>query len=409
MNQQVRAERILQGVRVVELTRAGVGPFAGRILGELGATVIHVESRRKLDPLRTTLPYKDNKSGINRAAYFNKYNANKYGMALDLTKPKGPAIFKKLIEWADIFLESNQPRTMAKYNLDYEGVKGINPSIIMLSTSMLGQTGPFNQFKAYGYQASALAGFCEITTFPDREPVGPVGAYTDMLAPLLATNAIIAALVHRRRTGEGQFLDQSQLESAIWFLAPMIFDFTMNKQLTQPIGNRCEYASPHGCYQCRGKDRWCAIAIFSDEEWRTFCTLIDSPALSSDTRFATFASRKANEDELDKLIEAWTITQSAPKVARLLQSHGISAGIVATGKDMHSNPKLKRRRHFKWLSHSELGELPYDSLPFRFSETSCEVWKPAPCLGEDTAFVCMEILKISEDEFAELYQGGYFD
>jgi len=396
----------MDGVKIVELARVMVGPCVGRILGDCGATVVHVETAKKPDILRIIFPYKDGIAGINRSAYFSKYNADKYGMALDLTRPRGIEVMHRLIKWADVFIESNVPGVVAKHGLDYEGVKEIKPDIIMLSTCQMGQKGPLAQFKGYGVQGAAIAGFHEVTGYPDSGPVGPFGSYTDLVAPQWLIAAVVAALIYRRRTGKGQYIDHSQLETGAHFLAPLIMDHAANKRLAERVGNREEFAAPHGAYRCKGDDRWCTIAVYGDEEWGAFCRVIGIPPWTKQSRFSSLLERKRNEDELDKLVQSWTMEHTAEDVMSLMQQAGVSSGIVATAEDLHRDPQFQHQGHFKLLKHTEIGAVPFDNPPFRFSKTSCEVRMSAPCLGEHNEYICRQILGMSDEEFVELIQSG---
>ncbi|MFC1942411.1 CaiB/BaiF CoA transferase family protein [Chloroflexota bacterium] len=399
----------LAGVKVVELTRVIVGPCAGRFLGTYGATVVHIESQRRLDFLRTIFPYKDNISGINRAAYFNVYNADKYGIALDLTTPEGLEIMKKLIIWADIYIESNVPGMIDKYKLDYDNVRKLKPDIIMLSTNQMGREGPSARYKGFGVQTAAMAGFHEITGYPDSGPMGPFGAYTDMVSHQWLIAALVAALDYRRRTGKGQYIDHSQLEAGIHFLAPAILNYTVNKQPMSRVGNREELAAPHGCYRCRGEDRWCTIAVYSDDEWDAFCQALGEPSWTKGEKFATLSGRKENEDDLDGLVGEWTQKYTPEEVMSRLQAVNVAAGIVATGEDLNNDPQLADREHYTMLRHSEIGEVPFSNPPFKLSKTPGEVRMPSPCFGEHTEYVCREILGITDKEFIDLLQKGVFE
>ncbi len=399
----------LAGIKVLELTRVIVGPGVGRFLGAGGATVVHVESQKRLDFNRTSFPYKDNISGINRAGYFHRYNADKFGIALNLSNPRGLELMKKLVAWSDIFIESNVPGMVAKYNLDYENVKILNPSIIMLSTSQMGQKGPLARYKGFGVQTAAMAGFHQVTGYGDGSPVGPFGAYTDMVSIHWLLAILLAALDYRRRTGKGQYIDHSQLEAGVHFLAPAVLDFTANDRIMSQSGNRDADAAPHGCFRCLGNDRWCAIAVYSAKEWQSFCEALGNPAWSNDARFATLAGRKENETELTKLIEDWTLQHPPEEVMNILQSAGVAAGIVSTGEDLNRNPQLIARNHYKFLSHTEIGSVPFSNPPLKFSDIPVEVRSAAPCLGEHTEYVCREILHISDEEFIAMLQEGVFE
>ncbi len=400
----------LDDLKVLELTRVITGSYPGRILANHGATVIHVESEKAPDSLmRSAHPYKDNIPGINRGAYFSKYNVDKYGITLNLTKPDALELMKRLVRWADVFVENNSPGTVMKYGLDYENVKKIKPDIIMVSTCLMGQRGVYANIRGFGAQSVAMAGYYEVTGYPDEGPVGPEGGYTDLVSHQWLVAAILASVDYRNRTGIGQYLDHSQFEAGIHFLAPMILDYTFNGRLAKLQGNRDASACPHGCYRCQGDDRWCTIAVRTDKEWEGFCRVVGEAAWTGDPRFATFLDRKRNEDALERLIEKWTVRYSPEDVMSMMQAAGVPAGIVARGEDLLHDPQLKWRSHFKYLKHQEMGYIPYDESPFRLSETPSEIRKPSPCLGEDNAYVAQEILGLSDEEFVLLMQKGVFE
>ena len=398
----------LQGVKVLELTRVIVGSGVGRFLGTAGAVVVHVESEKRLDFLRTSFPYKDNVPGINRAGYFHRYNPDKYGISLDLSRPEGLAVMKKLIAWADVFTESNVPGMIDKFGLDYENVRKLNPGIVMLSTSQMGREGPLARYKGFGVQTAAMAGFHQITGYGDG-PMGPFGAYTDMVSIPWLVTAVIAALEYHRRTGKGQYIDHSQFEAGVHALSSAVLEFTANGELTPQAGNRDALAVPHGCYRCQGDDRWCAIAVASDEEWRSFCEALGDPLWTKEARFSSLAARKQHESELDSLVQEWTQQHTAEDVMTRLQSAGVDAGVVSTGEDLNKNPQLVARGYFKVLKHTEIGPTPFSNPPFRFAEAPSEVRTPAPCFGEHTEYVCREILGMSDEEFVDLLQRRIFE
>jgi len=399
----------LEGIKVLELTRVIVGPGVARFLGTGGATVVHVESQKRLDFNRTSFPFKDNISGINRAGYFQRYNPDKLGMGLDLSKPQGLAIMKKLVAWADIFIESNVPGMLTKFNLDYDDVRKLNPGIIMLSSSQMGQQGPLARYKGFGVQTAAMAGFHQITGYGDGNPVGPYGAYTDMVSFHWLLAVLLAAMDYRKRTGKGQYIDHSQLEAGIHFLTPAVLEYSANGHRTPQSGNRDVNAAPHGCFRCLGDDRWCAIAVYSDEGWRAFCEALGNPAWSKETKFATFTGRKEYESELNTLVEEWTRQHTGEEIIIILQSASVAAGVVSTGEDLNNNPQLAARGHYKMLNHTEIGPVPFSNPPFQFSDTPVDVRTAAPCFGEHTEYICREILKLSDEEFINLLQEGVFE
>ena len=402
-------KQVLEGIKVADFSWVVVGPVVTRCLADFGATVVRIESATNPDILRVSPPFKDGLPGLNRSAYFANYNANKYSLSLNLKHPKGPAVARRLVTWADVVCESFTPGTMADLGLSYDNLKKMKPEIIMLSTCNLGQTGPLAQQPGFGTQLVSWAGLTHLSGWPDRVPAQPYGAYTDFIAPHFAIAGIVAALDYRRRTGKGQHLDISQLETAIQFLAPVMLDYSVNGQVWIRSGNRCIQAAPHGVYPCRGEDRWCAIAVSNDQEWQVLCRTIGHSELEHDPRFDTLANRKQNEDELDRLIGLWTREHQVEDVMHLLQGAGVACGIVENGKDIHEDPQLQHRHHLQALNHPEIGLHSYDTQSFQLSETPARLERPGPCLGEHNEYVCKDFLGMSDEEFVTLLNEGVFE
>jgi crotonobetainyl-CoA:carnitine CoA-transferase CaiB-like acyl-CoA transferase len=403
-------EQALKGLKVADFSWYIAGPSIPMWLAHHGAEVIRVESLTRPDELRGIEPFKDGIAGINRSGCYANFNSNKYGMALNLNHPRGVEVARKIIAWADVLVENFTPGTMArKWGLGYESVREINPGIVMVSTSPMGQTGPEAQQGGFGLELVSRGGFTHFTGWPDQEAVGVGYPYTDTASPPLGVVAILAALEYRRRTGKGQYIDISQHEVAVQHLTPAVLDYTANGNEGGRIGNRHHQAAPHGAYRCRGEDRWCAIAVFTDEEWRAFCGVIGQPELAEDNKFKTLTDRKQNEDELDRLVEAWTANLPPEEVMQNMQAAGVAAGVVQSGKDLIEDPQLKHRHHFWYLDHPEMGKCAYDGPPFHLSETPGELNRPAPCLGEHTEYVCTQILGIPDEEFIGLLAEGVFE
>jgi len=397
--------RVFEGAKVAEFAWVAVGPQVGRTLAEHGATVIHVESHRRPDLVRLSSPFKDFKPGIDRSALFAILNTNKYGISLDLSKPKAREIVKKLVMWADIVTESFGPGVMKRLGLDYEEVRKIKPDIIYVSTCMQGQYGPHSSHRAYGGQLAALCGFPGLVGRADREPMHPM-AYTDWLAPWYLVTALIGAMIRKRKTGKGMYLDQAQYEAGATFLAQPILDFTVNRRVANRMANRDPHAAPHGAYPCKGEDRWCVIAVFTDEEWKEFCRVIGNPAWTEDTKFATLLGRKQNEDELDGLVSEWTSNYTAEEVMTLMQLRKIPAGIVSTIEDTFNDPNMRFRQHLVYLEHPVIGRHAYINEAIRFSKTPPDLRKAAPCLGEDNEQVYKEFLGLTDAQIADLLVAG---
>jgi crotonobetainyl-CoA:carnitine CoA-transferase CaiB-like acyl-CoA transferase len=400
---------VFEGVKVADFTWVAVGPLTTRYLADFGATVVRIESSSRPDAWRTSAPFKNGEVGINRSGYYGYHNANKYSIAIDLNNPKGREIAKKLVSWADIVAENFTPGQMERWGLGYEDLKKIKPDIIMLRSSNQGSTGPLAKQPGYGHHLVALGGFCYYSGWPDREPLALSTAYTDCITPRFAAAALITALIYRRKTGKGQLIDISQLETAIHFLSPLILDYTVNGQVGGRTGNYCANAAPHGVYRCKGDDRWCAIAVFSDNEWKAFCNVIGNPGWTKDPKFTTLLARKKNEEELNELIEEWTNNLAAEEVMTLMQQAGVAAGVVKNAEDVYQDSQLRKRDAFWLLNHSEIGYVTHLGQPFKLSKTPAEARMPAPCLGEHTEYVCKEFLGMSDEEFVELLVADAFE
>ncbi|MDO8490759.1 MAG: CoA transferase [Dehalococcoidia bacterium] len=396
----------LEGIKIANFSWVGVGPLTIRYLAASGATVVRVESHTRPDVLRLMMPYKDKQPGVDRGPWFAEVNNSVRSVSIDLGKPTGRAIAWKLIMWADVMAESFVPGTMKKWGLDYDNVRQKKPDIIYLSTCQMGQSGPYANFSGFGYQAAAIGGFTYVSGWPDRTPAPTQGAYTDFIAPRFGATAIMAALDYRRRTGKGQYLDQSQFETSAHFLAAPIMDYEVNNRVLERSGNHVDYAAPHAAYPCKGDDRWVAISIFTDAEWQDFCLTLDKPEWLDDPRFATLLARKENEDELDRQIAGWTVDRTAEEVEVMMQDAGIAASVVNSVKDIIEDPHLKSQNFLRTYNHSVVGPHLYRALCHRLSKTP-DTMGPGPALGEHNEYVFKELLHLTDDEVADgLVEGG---
>jgi len=400
-------KRPLAGIKVADFGWYIVGPQTSRILADYGAEVIKIEGRSRPDAWRLMIG-KDKIPGVNRGGGWNQDNAGKLSVALNLANPKGVAVAKKFVAWADVVVENMAGGVMTRMGLGYEALKKVKPDIIMLSSCMQGQTGPHANLSGTGHLLTPLSGFNYIAGWPDRQPAD-LGVYTDFIAPRFNALAILAALDYQRRTGKGQYLDTSQYENGVHFMSPLILDYAVNQRVAMRMGNRYSDAAPHGVYRCRGEDRWCAIAVFTAEEWRSFGRVIGNPAWSANPKFSTLPARKENEDELDKLVEEWTINHSPEEVMSLLQAAGVAAGVVETSQDqLEDDLQLKHRHSFWELDHPEIGKHRIGGSSFVLSKAPGEV-RRAPLLGEHNERALKEILGMSDEEIAELVIAGVIE
>jgi len=401
--------KALEDIRVADFSWVIAGPLTAMLLADFGAEVVHVESSTSPDVLRSVWPMKDRIPGVNRSPTFARYNAGKYGISLNLRHPRGVEMARRLVVWADIVIENFTPGVMERLGLGYEELSRGRSDLIMLSLPMLGRTGPLAHHPGLGVQLSDLIGFGNITGWADREPNTPPGAYTDLISPYYAVCALMAALDYRRRTGKGQYVELSQYEAGVQFVAPLIMDWTVNGREPVRRGNRCDRAVPHGVYKCRGEEQWCAIAVFTDAEWEGLCRTMGNAALADDPRYATLLERRRHEDEIDSLVEKWTAGQSAAEVMSKLQRAGVPAAVVSSGRDLYEDPQLADRGFYVELNHAEIGPHHYPRPPFKMSRSHGEPQMPAPCLGQHNDYVYRQILGISDEEFVQLLNEGVFD
>jgi len=403
------AELPLNGVRVLDLSHVFAGPTCTRILAELGADVIKVEARQRLDISRSLI-MTDNDIGDqpwNRTCYFAVHNAGKRGITLDLTGEQGRDLLSRLIPHSDVLVESFTPRVMKAFGLEYETVRQLKPDIIMASMSGYGQTGPYRDWSAYGMGLEAASGISAATGYRDGPPIRSGLSFTDPLTGVLAAGAVLAALHYRQRTGRGQFIDLSQQEGAIAVLGAALMDYQMNGRLAQRTGNRSSWAAPQGCYRCRGDDDWLVISIENDEEWAAFCRAAGHPEWSQDERFADVLARHENHDALDSLIEGWTRDQDHYEAFHLLQRAGVKAAPVLNGKELLLDPHFRERRHFTVVDHPVLGRRPVPRhLVARFDRFEPRVDSAAPLLGQHNREVLQGMLGLSDEELTSLEAEG---
>ena len=385
-------KKLFEGIRVVDFTLYLTGPLTTQALSNCGAEVIKIDTKSQM----TGGP-----GGGGQPMITNKLSAT-----LNFSFPRGLELARKLISTADIVVENFAGGSLKRRGLGYDDMKKIKPDIIYLSTCMQGQTGPYANHAASGHKLTALTGFNYISGWPDRAPTY-MAAYTDIIAPRYNIIALLAALEYRRQTGKGQFLDMSQYEGGVQFMAPAILDYSVNQQVAERMGNKIPNAAPHNAYPCTGEDQWCAIAVFTDEEWTSLCKVIGQPALATDAKFCTLLARKEHEEELDAIVNAWTSSRSALDVMNTMQAAGVPAGMVENGTDqINSNPQLKHRNFLWELDHPVGGKfLARAGVHFLMSKTPYQVER-SPLLGEHNDYVYHDILGLSKEEIAQLTKDG---
>ena len=405
---------VFEGIRVADFAWVGVGPLVSKYLADHGAEVIRIESSVRPEPLRRAPPFVDDQPGLDNSGYYADFNSSKICCSLNMQHPQGIELAKRIVAQCDIVTESFTPKAMRAWGLTYDDLRQVRPDVIMISMPMYGSTGPWSMWQGYGHVLQAAAGISHLTHYPGEEPIGTGVAYTDFLVPHFAAIALIAALDHRERTGEGQNIDFGQMEAAIHATESMILDYTVNGREQVALGARHLEHAPHGTYQCAARgddddDRWIAIVCTTDEEWQALAGTASHPEWATDSRFATRFDRLSNQDRLDQIIALWTRSQPAEQLMRDLQEAGVPAGVVQTPEDLRNDPQLDHRGHFWTLDHPTMGRRAYDGPSFRLSETPANLHKAAPLLGEDNEYVWKEIVGIDEDDYVELLISGAFE
>ena len=398
----------LQGIRVLDFTWIHAGPSATRILSDQGAEVIKVESNNALSVIGG--PASATARGLGQR---HNWNAGKLSISLNMKTPQGIDIAKRLVAVSDVVAENFSGRVMPSWGLDYDSITPVNPSIIMLSMSGFGRTGPWKDRVSYGQTLQAWSGFTQLTGFPDTDPSGPASAYSDAVGGMAGAQAVLLALLHRSRTGRGQWLDVSQFESMSSVLETLVLDMSVNGSAAASTraGNRLPHggAAPHGAYRCRGEDRWVAISVFTDEEWSAFVDVMRSPQWADDQRFATGDARWRNAEALDAFVESWTINHDAEDVMGLCQAAGVSAGVVQTGADVSRDPQLQERGFFRRVPDHQGEYRTIESAPYKLSRTPGSVTRGAPAFAADMTYVLRELLGMSDDEVEDCAIAGAFD
>ncbi len=396
----------LDGIRVLDFTRLGTGGMVTWCLACFGAEVIKIESGNNPDILRVTAPFVTSKPSLDSAAFFLEITSNKKSLGLNLKHPRGLELTRKLMLWADVVCENFAPGTLDRLGLGYSVLKEIRPDIILVSSSIQGQTGPHSEFAGYGHNTVGLSGITDLVGFPDKPPAGVQLPYADYTTPPLGVIAVLAALEYHRRTGKGQHIDITQYEATLHFLEVPLLDYFNNGNMQTRDGNRSPGEAPHGAFPCAGDDRWCVIAVHNDAEWRALCHAMGNPALAEDPLFSTILERKQNEDKLSGLIASWTMNFSPEEVVRRLRAVGIDCGVVRNGKDLVEDPQLNSRGAFQEVyGHRELQSYSMRPPPLKFAKSHF-VAKAPPVFGEHTYEICRELLGLSEAEISQLLSEG---
>lgn len=384
--------RALDGVRILDFTWVVAGPVATRILADQGAEVVKIERRDSLD------------LGSRRGGFTGNLFRGKESTVINMADPRGREIARQLVAVSDVVIDNFSARVMHNWGMDYESIRQIKPDIIAVSMSGFGHTGPQKDYVSYGPTLQALSGYTLSMRHANGEPAGWGYSYADMSGGYSGALAVLMALWHRKRTGEGQFVDLSQFETIASVVGPALLDILVNKKTLAPLGNRSQEApaAPHGVYRCAGADRWCAISIFTEDEWHAFGRVVGTPAWTRDARFSSLAQRLTHPEELDRHVETWTRQHPAEEVMTCLQQAGVPAGIVANGEDLDRDPQLRARGYWARVQTPEGDEVVLDGAPVKLSATPGYVAAPGPLLAEHTESVLKRLLGYSDEHLAQL-------
>jgi len=387
----------LAGVRILDFTWVVAGPVTTRLLADLGADVIKVEKKNALD------------FGDRRAGLSGTLMRGKRSVVLNLGDPRGVDLARRLAAQCDVVIDNFSARVMTNLGLDYETLRALRPDVVCVRMTGFGLTGPDRDHVSYGPTLQALTGYTRLMAEPGGPPAGFGYSYSDIAGGNVGALAVLAALWHRRRTGRGQLVDLAQLEVVASLVGPVLLERAIAGGDSRPTGNASPEApgAPHGVYRCVGEERWLAITVFGDDDWRRFVAAIGGPAWTRDARFATHEQRLAHAALLDRLVGEWTSAQRAEAAMATLQQAGVAAGLVANAADLCArDPQLAARGHFVDVPTPEGHTVRIDGPPFLLSETPARVRGPGPLLGEHINAVLSELLELPPEEISALRTAG---
>ncbi len=401
----------LSRYRILDLSRIWAGPYCTKLLADMGAQVIKLESlsvydshRGPVSPARGVVSYPDAEPGEepwNRNGWFNCLHMSKYGVTLELTHQRGREVFEQLVSISDVVIENFRQGSLERLGYGYDDLRKLRPDVIYVSMPAFGNSGPWKGYLAYGIGQEQLSGMAHMTGYPGDGPMKSGINHGDPITGSHAAGVVLAALRHRRRTGQGAYVDVSQQESAVSLIGAEILNLQVTGIEPERRGNRSTRYAPHNAYPCSGEDRWVTIAVTTDAQWLELTSLVGGTELASDPRFASNEDRLANQDELDPLISRWTASRDAFEVTRELQSRGIPSSPVMRGPDLLADAHYRERRAFVEVNHPKVGPKLYPGIPWKMSETPGKVRWPSPSLGEHNREIYGQFLGLPEEDIAE--------
>ena len=406
----------LKNYRILDLSRIWAGPYCTKLMADMGAEVIKLESlsvydshRGPVNPAPGIAAYPDSDPGEqpwNRNGWFNCLHMNKYGVSLELTGDEGRRVFDQLVSISDVLIENFRQGSLARLGYDYETLRRLRPDLIYVSMPAFGNNGPWQKYVAYGIGQEQLSGMAHMTGYRDEGPMKSGINHGDPITGAHAAGVVLAALRRRRRTGKGMFIDVSQQESAVSLIGGEVLAYQVGGEEPERMGNHSPYFAPHNAYQCAGEDRWVTISVSNDAQWRSLAEAISGPELAAEQDFATGADRLQRQDRLDRLISEWTADKDPYEISHLLQQVGVPASPVMRGPDLLEDPHYKARGTFVEVDHKQVGPKMYPGIPFKMSATPGEVRWASPALGQHNRLVYGEVLGMTGDEIDRLEERG---
>lgn len=406
----------LKNYRVLDLSRIWAGPYCTKLMADMGAEIIKMESlsvydshRGPINPARGIAAYPDGEPGDepwNRNGWFNCLHLSKYGITLELTSETGRNVFDQLVSISDVVIENFRQGSLERLGYSYETLRRLRPDLIYVSMPAFGNSGPWQKYLAYGIGQEQLSGMAHMTGYRGEGPMKSGINHGDPITGSHAAGVLLAALRYRKRTGKGMYIDVSQQESAVSLIGADVLAYQLTGEEPQRRGNRSPYFAPHNSYRCAGEDRWVAIAVTNDEEWRQLAQLVGGSELSADPRFATLAGRLENEDQLDDLISGWTVDKKAYDLCHLLQREGVPASPVMGGPDLLADPHYAARGTFVRVNHEQVGEKTYPGIPWKMSATPGKARWASPTLGQHNRQIYGELLAMPTDDITALEEQG---
>ncbi len=406
----------LKNYRVLDLSRIWAGPYCTKLMADMGAEIIKMESlsvydshRGPINPARGIAAYPDGEPGDepwNRNGWFNCLHLSKYGITLELTSETGRNVFDQLVSISDVVIENFRQGSLERLGYSYETLRRLRPDLIYVSMPAFGNSGPWQKYLAYGIGQEQLSGMAHMTGYRGEGPMKSGINHGDPITGSHAAGVLLAALRYRKRTGKGMYIDVSQQESAVSLIGADVLAYQLTGEEPQRRGNRSPYFAPHNSYRCAGEDRWVAIAVTNDEEWRQLAQLVGGSELSADPRFATLAGRLENEDQLDDLISGWTVDKKAYDLCHLLQREGVPASPVMGGPDLLADPHYAARGTFVRVNHEQVGEKTYPGIPWKMSATPGKARWASPTLGQHNRQIYGELLAMPTADITALEEQG---